>query len=191
MPDLEITKKEQINQFCKLVRQRSNDNRNAVKLLYDNKLYANAFAILRQELDSLVRVLHILLQNEEPRKIQLIESCLQGNRWNITDASMVTEANKLNGWEKFVYKFGCSFIHLSNLHDFNAIKPSEILTEQERTDIVSYINNYHYWDKTEKFPINFTLDDISLQLLNIFEKIADNLECYLKKLETNKKLDEI
>lgn len=186
-----IYKMEKIEQFCRLVRQRSTDNRKAVELLYKNQLYTNIIAILRQELDSMVRVLYVLLQQTESNKISLIESCLRGDKWNITDAKMVSEANKLNGWEYLVYKFGCSFVHLSNLCDINAINFSEILSEQERNDIANYINAYHYWDKTEKFPNPFTVDDISSQLLNIFEKITDNLEYYLEKLETNKKLNEM
>lgn len=182
---------EKIKQFCQLVRQRSSDNREAVKLLYEHQLHANIIAILRQELDSMVRVLHVLLQQTESQKNSLIESCLRGDRWNITDAKMVSEANKLNGWENLVYKFGCSFVHLSNLCDINAINISEMLTEQERNDIANYINAYHYWDKTEKFPNPFTVEDILPQLLHIFEKIADNLEYYLEKLEANKKLNEM
>lgn len=180
-----------MTQFCQLVRQRSSDNRSAVKLLFANELYGNVMAILRQELDSLIRVLHILLQQEEPNRISFIDDCLQGKRWNITDASMVSEANKLHGWEKMVYKFGCSFIHLSNLCDFNAINLVETLTEQERCDIVDYINVYHFWDKTEKFPNSFTVEDILPQLPNIFKKIADNLEYYLEKLESNETLNGI
>ena len=40
---------------------------------------------------------------------------------------MVDLAQGLHGWTQLVYRFGCSFIHLSDLHDYQARDPFNLL----------------------------------------------------------------
>lgn len=109
--------------FCNIVRQRSTENEQAINLLSQSKLTGHVMSVLRQELDSMVRVIFLLRQTLEERK-HLISQTLNGERWKmrnkalVSDAYMVNLANTLNGWTKSVYKFGCLFIHLSWFHDY-------------------------------------------------------------------------
>lgn len=49
-----------LDKFCNIVKKRSEENAKTIKLLYENQLYGNCVGILRQELDSMVRVLFLL-----------------------------------------------------------------------------------------------------------------------------------
>jgi hypothetical protein len=45
---------------------------------------------------------------------------------------MVDLAQILQGWTRSVYKFGCAFIHLSSLHDYNERDPLSQLPAEEK-----------------------------------------------------------
>ncbi len=47
-------------QFCRLVRERSIEHKKAIHFLFGNRLAGQMLSILRQELDSLVRVIFLL-----------------------------------------------------------------------------------------------------------------------------------
>jgi hypothetical protein len=107
--------------FARQVRSRSNEHRHAMELLSRARLAGQMVSVLRQELDSMVRVIYLLAQ-DIPRRTALIESSVAGKRWlkqnsrsPVTDKEMVELAQHLRGWTSSVYKFGCAFIHLSNL----------------------------------------------------------------------------
>jgi len=91
---------------------------------------------------------------------------------------MVDLANNLNGWTEYVYKFGCAYIHLSNLHSFTSQDLFDGLSDDEKGDIRLYIKNYH------GSVIGETLATSSFvhMIPSVFEKISNNLECYLKEL---------
>lgn len=179
-------------QFCKIVRERSIENKKSVTLLFENRLYANCFPILPQELDSMVRVIFILSQKDGEYKKKLIDDCLSGERWRninnrgvITDKCMIQYTTNLHGWAHSVYRFGCSFVHLSYLHDYLSIDPVKALTCEERSNIVGYMECYHM----AHLELDFSMSDISHYLVDIFNKISSNIECYLKMLENNEPLD--
>jgi hypothetical protein len=170
--------------FCKIVRQRSNENKLAFDLLSKSGLTGQLMSILRQELDSMVRVIFLLSQPIEERE-HLINMTLMGKKWKlrnnriVTDKQMVELANKLNGWTESVYKFGCAFIHLSSFHDYVFNDPFENLEQHEIESIKKHLNDYHAFPlKTE-----LTMQSISFYLPCIFDKIQGNLECYIKDLE--------
>ena len=62
-----------LDKFCNIVKNRSEENAKTIKLLYENKLYGNCVSILRQELDSMVRVL-FLLTCEQVKRMMFIKS---------------------------------------------------------------------------------------------------------------------
>ncbi len=171
-------------QFCKIVRQRSKENKQAIRLLSRTGLTGQVMSVLRQELDSMVRVIFLLSQSIEERN-HLINLTLTGKRWklhsniNITDKQMVELADTLNGWTGSVYKFGCAFIHLSSYHDYVFNDPFENLGQDEIDSIKTHLNNYHGFPLTT----DLTMQSISVYLPMIFEKIEGNLECYIKELE--------
>lgn len=177
---------ENIKDFCKTVRSRSLENQMAINLLYENKLYSNSIAVLRQELDLVVRALYIRGLKDESYRNKLIQNFIDGEKWRnpnstkiVTDRQMVEYANRLLGYAGLVYKFGCSFIHLSNLQNWLNEDITHGLDCQARKDMVKYINQYHNAD----LQMNFTFDDIIPLVPAVFEKLHGNLECFVDDIE--------
>ncbi len=148
-------------------------------------------SILRQELDSMIRVIFILAQADRDYGIQLIENSLNGTRWRrsgnngfVTDREMVDIAQNFHGWTKSVYKFGCAFIHLSKMHDFMERDPLSEISDDERNSILVHLRQYHE-GPNEDHPV-FT--DIVPYFPKIFGKVAGNLEYYLDDLENDNEL---
>ncbi len=175
---------ENTEKFCNIVRQRSKENKQAIQLLSRTRLTGQVMSVLRQELDSMVRVIFLLSKSIDERN-HLINLTLSGQKWklrnnaNVTDKQMVELADTLNGWTNSVYKFGCSFIHLSSFHDYAFNDPFENLSLEEINSIKMHLNNYHGFPLTTEL----TMDSISSYLPRVFDKIEGNLECYIKNLE--------
>jgi hypothetical protein len=174
-----------LNIFCRTIRARSEEHKKALYLVYDAGLFGQVIAILRQELDSFIRVLYLLSIPDRSSREELIRQTLEGKKWTdergnlIHDAQMVNHANKLGGWEKNAYRFGCSFIHLSNLHDYQERDPLSTISSDDKESILSYMRSYH-GGPTE---LNPKLKDVIPYLPKVFDKIADNLEYYTWILE--------
>lgn len=182
-----------IEAFCRQVRSRSNEHQQAMRLLSEAGLAGQMVAILRQELDSMVRVIYLLAQPSDRRTL-LIEASVRGEKWSqensrgtVTDKEMVDLSQSLQGWTRSVYKFGCAFIHLSHLHDYNTNDPLRQLPVGERKDILEHCRKYH-GGPTLSEPTFF---DLVPYFPRVLEKIAGNLECYLKRLETGAPEEEI
>lgn len=171
--------------FLRQVRTRSEEHQRAMRLLAREGLAGQMVAVLRQELDSMVRVIYLLTQNTE-RRAALIEASVRGEKWSqpssrasVTDKEMVDLAQDLQGWTHSVYKFGCAFIHLSGLHDYNDRDPLEQLPLQEREDILEHCRYYHGGPHGNDAKFS----ELVPYLPRVLEKISGNLECYLKDLE--------
>ncbi len=154
-----------------------------------------AFAIVRQELDSLVRVIYLLALKTIPERHRLIGSTLCGEKWkvqtpkgkwmDVTDRTMIDLAQQLQGWTQSVYKFGCAFVHLSDFHNHIGENPFNRLEEAERRDILSHMRHYHGGPCHD----NPEMAELVVYVPQIFDKIASNLQCYLKQLEQDETLD--
>ena len=176
--------------LCEIIRNRTKENRQVIQVIsciYPSKVpISPAVSILRQELDSMVKVIYLLSVSNITERETLIRSLLDGGKWkkngkdrNLTDRDMVERANKLQGWTLSVYKFGCAFIHLSYYHDYYQIDPFGRLSEEEQNNILSHMRHYHGGPEND----HPTLAELATYIPNIFEKIASNLESYLKELE--------
>lgn len=172
--------------FVRQIRSRSNEHLKVMTLLVRAGIAGQMISILRQELDSMVRVIYLLKQSPERRKL-LIESSVNGRQWTlegkkkkVTDKEMVDLAQELQGWTQSVYKFGCAFIHLSSFHDYNDRDPLLQLPNHEREDILAHCRTYHGGPATdaERF------EDLVPYLPRVLDKISRNLECYLIQLES-------
>jgi len=183
--------------FCAMIRNRSAENRRAMHCF--NRPYeamSPAFSILRQELDSMIRVIFLLHTEDITERRRLVASTLRGEKWKVrtnkgklrvvTDREMVNLAQELQGWTQSVYRFGCAFVHLSDFHNHLAQNPFDRLAADEKKHIMTHLRNYHGGPSHD----NPDMRELSGYLLRVFEKIADNLECYLKQLEEDMKLDE-
>jgi hypothetical protein len=173
-----------IKEFCRIVRQRSSENINASSVLLRVGLIGHVIGVLRQELDSMVRVIYLLNQPENERSI-LLRQTLTGNKWRlasgkqVTDKDMMALADKLNGWTLSVYKFGCAFIHLSPFHYYQLCDPFDNISETDKDDMVRHLNHYHGYP----MDADLNIKSITMYLPMIQEKISSNLECYLRDLE--------
>ena len=180
--DIEMNK---TSKFCNIIRTRSKENEIAVRLLFNNRLYGQVISILRQELDSMVRCIFLLNIPDLNQRENLISQMLEGKRWKnqqnkiITDKDMVEISNDLQGWTKSVYKFGCSFIHLSNFHNYIEDDPFESLDRIENDNIKNHMHNYHGFNLDN----NLTFDNVKPYLYNVFDKISSNLRCYINSVE--------
>lgn len=162
-----------------------------MELLAGAKLAGQMISVLRQELDSMIRVIYLLTQNPERREL-LIGASVQGKQWSqeasrakVTDKEMVDLAQVLQGWTQSVYKFGCAFIHLSGLHDYNDRDPLSELPTEERSDILKHCRYYHGGPA----PTAERFEDLVPYLPRVLEKISGNLECYLEALENGEVLN--
>jgi hypothetical protein len=182
--------------FCGMIRNRSEENRRAMQSFPQvHDVLSPAFAILRQELDSLVRVIYLLGVKNLPERQRLIGSTLRGEKWkvqtpkgkwmDVTDRTMVDFSQQLQGWTQSVYKFGCAFVHLSGFHNHIEENPFNKLKEAERQDILSHMRYYHGGPCHD----NPDMTELASYVPQVFEKIASNLECYLKQVEQDETLD--
>ncbi len=133
----------------------------------------------------MVRCIYLLTQGPERREL-LIDASVSGEKWpqqgsraKVTDKEMVDLAQSLQGWTQSVYKFGCAFIHLSGLHDYNDRDPLAQLPVEEREDILQHCRYYH----GGPHPGAERFNDLVPYLPRVLEKISANLECYLAALE--------
>jgi hypothetical protein len=172
--------------FCRQVRARSTEHRAAIHLLHGRRLLSQVVAILRQELDSMVRVIFLLSVADKPYRQQLIDASVNGAKWTvkgksacITDREMVELAQSLHGWTQSVYKFGCAFIHLSRFHDYEHRDPLLALAKDEKAAILKHMRADH-GGPAVAHP---TFEDLLPYLPAVFEKVASNLEHYVEKLE--------
>ncbi len=139
----------------------------------------------------MIRVIYLLQITDFSERERLIKSTLIGDKWrvrtekgklrNLEDREMVDIAQHLQSWTQSVYKFGCAFVHLSDFHNHLAADPFQKLSDAERQDILSHMRHYHGGPLHD----NPDMKEISEYLPRIFDKIADNLKCYLAALINN------
>ena len=176
--------------FCTMIRNRSDENRRAMHCFSSLQgVLSPTISILRQELDSMVRVIYLLQMSDMEERSRLIKSTLRGEKWkvptpkgkrrDVTDREMVDLSQHLQGWTQSVYRFGCAFVHLSDFHNHHAQNPFQQLTEAERQGVLSHMRNYHGGPLHD----NLNMEEFSEYLPRIFDKIADNLKCYVEHLE--------
>ncbi|XOF33982.1 MAG: hypothetical protein ACL93V_01395 [Candidatus Electrothrix sp. YB6] len=186
-----------IEKFCGLIRKRSKENQTALRSFSSvHSVLSPAFSILRQELDSMVRVIYLLSIADLYERYRLVNLTLSGKQWRVlthkgkwkkvTDRDMVDLAQQLQGWTQSVYKFGCAFVHLSDFHNHSSENPFEKLEKSEQQDVLSHMRYYHGGPLGD----NLTMEELSHYLPDVLKKISGNLECYLQQLEEDETIDE-
>lgn len=186
-------KTDNVNLFCDIVNQRSKEHSYAINILLQQQLYGQVISILRQELDSMVRVMFLLSISDLTLREHFISQTLEGIKWSypntkkiVTDKQMVDLANEFYGWSFFVYKLGCAFIHLSAMVYYKNSNPFLLLSVSERNDIKKFLHQYH------GFPLELELNlgNIVPYLDKVFNKVSSNLAYYVENLRQNKHLEE-
>lgn len=176
--------------FLNQAKQRNLENQKAFKILYDCGLYGVAIGLLRQELDTLIRLCYLFLSRDLDRLLEakeLIKQSINGEQWmialgnskkrRITDREMVDLAYHLGGWEQLVYKFGCKLIHLSDFHLYLEKDPFENIPHDEKMQIIEYMVIYHEYPYSE-----VTFETLIEYLPAIMEKISSNICGYIEDL---------
>ncbi|CAM1371844.1 conserved hypothetical protein [Tenacibaculum litopenaei] len=79
---------------------------------------------------------------------------------------MLNISNELQPWTQKVYKFDCSFIHLSNSHNYLTEASFMALSETQKENIINQLNNYH----SASLNMNSSMEEIIPHLPNIMEK---------------------
>ena len=153
-------------------------------------LLSTQMSIIRQEVDSLIRAIDLLSKGNEERA-DLIKNAIDARVWGVTrenrdprripDAGMVDSADKLHDWVRNLYDFGCSFIHLTGLHDYQERDPFRLLSSEERESVSRFVNHYYRTSITA----DSSFAEIREFMPKIFNKVTENLEKYLHSLEEN------
>jgi hypothetical protein len=178
--------------FVELIKKRSTENAESLCDDFAKNRIGKCLETLRTELDSFIRVMYLGRISDINERERLIQQTLSGEKWTVltpnnkwkqvTDKDMVEKADELCGYVRYVYKFGCGFIHLSNFHDYLTTNPFDKLNDTEKTDVKYYLNQYHY------FPIDneLTVGNIVNYIPCVFEKISSNLTCYFDNILNDK-----
>jgi len=132
-----------VDDFCRQVCARSAESRQAMDSV--RVLPGQMVSVLRQELDSPVRVVFLLAQEDRANRHRLIEDSVSGRRWKepgsrkvVTDREMVDLTERLHGCTRSVYAFGWAFIHRSSFHDHKDRNPLDQVSEAERNAILGH-----------------------------------------------------
>jgi hypothetical protein len=162
-----------------------------MELVSARRLTSVTVGLLRQELDSMVRVLFLIAQQDRHFRSRLISEAVLGEQWKlptargrwskVTDRDLGEAADRHDGWSARVYRFGCSFIHLSNLHDHQARDPFKALPRHDREIIVGQLNYYHGADLNP----DSTFAEVAELVPKVMKKVSSNLEYSLKDLEND------
>lgn len=165
-----------------IIMERSNENETALKLLIEANCYALIGAIIRMELDSLVR-LHEFNNSDHAKQEYLLDKFFSGYRWPNTDKNMVSTLSYSLPWAIHIYDFCCAFIHLSPYHDWAVTSNIPNLTKEKRLSIVSEIKKQQndVWGYDTSLVINpdFEFDDLIPFVPYIYKKLKGNLLCEL------------
>ena len=160
--------------------QKASETYDAFSILYANQKYATCVSLLRIQLDCYIRLLYLFAQTPDRRQT-LLEEFYRGDKWKVSDYNMLEGVSRF-GWERNINKLGCSFIHLSRLSDMNNTNVLTFVSEEDKQNIISFINQYHNATLTTEA----SNQDLITYLPKIMEKITDNLLYELsKELTTN------
>jgi hypothetical protein len=137
----------------------------------------------------MVRVMFLLAQPNRELRMSLVQAAVNGERWRVpsglgkaplvTEKQLVDLADGLTGWARSVYRFGCGYIHLSDLHDHQARDPFQALPLEEREAIAGQLNKYH----GANLSAESTFVEVAVCVPRVLSKISTNLELYLRQLE--------
>lgn len=174
--------------FIELIKKRSEENEKALTSLFSQNLIGNCISVLRQELDSFVRIMYLGRISDISNRERLMQQTLNGQKWNevtingklktVTDRDMVDKSSELKGYIQYVYKFGCGFIHLSDFHNYESENPFDKLEYSEQFDIKLYLHQYHGFPRDGELSIS----TLRMYIPSVFEKISSNMACYYGSL---------
>lgn len=179
-----MTAAEHIDIFRRTVEARSREHYEAMGVALEHRWWAIASSVLRMELDTMIRVVHLL--HRPDARDRIVASCVAGEGFKdgqgrIHDRKMIDVATGVNGWVDAVYEFGNKFVHLTDAHDYAEVDPFPVY--EYKNDIIGYLNQYHR-GKVAGRPLDdgSTLRDIAAYAPHVLNKITSNLNGYIEDL---------
>ncbi len=177
---------ENLRWYMRLVEKRSREHNQAFGMLYAQGLYGACAAIIRQEIDNLMRVDYLAFSVALADRDKLCGDALSGARWqrrsekgkltDIRDVEFHTGANDNHSWVSLAYEYSSKFIHLTIFWDYGVSDPVVTMPEKDRLELASYLSSYH------GFPgHDLKMNDLFEYLPQVFEKIRSNIECYVEQ----------
>jgi hypothetical protein len=187
-----INKTSEIDRFHRLVQNRTKENMKSVAILINSGNYSVAIGLLRQEIDTFVRLVYLGKVSDDEAK-RLVNDLVDGKQWQhkfgksgrITDREMVNEAKQKYFWVEIAYEFGCKLIHLSEIHDYENIDPFTRISFKDKNEIISYLKSYHGYSET-----NIDIERFITFLPSVMKKIQDKVIDYNNQLLTRLKPNE-
>lgn len=172
-----------LSDFIRAAEARSNENAESLILLLDAGRLGNAVGLLRQEIDTFIRLVY-LSRIEETEVERLITAFVNGEQWRhcngnrrITDREMVDIAKEQYSWVEVAYRFGCGLVHLSNLHDYENVDPFTQIPVEDKSEIVSYLGDYHGYR-----GLDIDMPRFIEMLPAVMQKICGKVASYSKAL---------
>ena len=175
---------ENLSSYMRLVERRSLEHNQAFGMLYAQGLYGACAAIIRQEIDNLMRVDYLAFSAPLTDRDELCRDVLSGARWrrptakgkftDIRDVEFHTYAKDNYSWVSLAYEYSSKFIHLTNFWDYGVSDPLATMPADDQLEIVSYLRRYHGFPEHE-----LKMNDLFEYLPQVFEKIHSNIECYV------------
>jgi len=173
-----INAEDRKTRFVNTVRARSDENERSLNLLIGAECYALTGAILRMELDSLIRVHNYNCSNADTKDC-ILHGFFEGKKWPSTDRAMVENMPHIMGWAKHIYDFCCAFIHLSPYHDWAESDDIPNLSLDKRRQITQGLreqqNDDWGYDTSLVINENFGFNDLVPFVPHIFKKLRGNL----------------
>ncbi|AXQ24000.1 hypothetical protein BEN71_18960 [Acinetobacter wuhouensis] len=163
-----------LEKFSMQVTERTKENYKAFELLFDKQLYGVCIGLLRQELDTLIRLNYLNVLEDNNKKIEIITKSVEKGLWGlnkrISDAEMKKNIPNNLGWANNVYEFGSRFIHLSGFHLYKLEDPITKIHTDELNKIIGYLEDKHGFKKVENLNFQHLLN----YLPDVMEKIIEN-----------------
>ncbi|KEP68889.1 hypothetical protein DL1_08340 [Thioclava dalianensis] len=177
---------ENLRSYMRLVEKRSREHNQAFGMLYAQGLYGACAAIIRQEIDNLIRVDYLAFSVPLADRDELCREALSGSRWqrctakgkltDIRDVQFHTYAKNNHSWVSLAYEYSSKFIHLTNFWNYGVSDPLVTMPADDRSEMISYLSRYH------GFPgHDLKINDLFEYLPQVFEKIRGNIECYVEQ----------
>ena len=177
---------ENLRSYMRLVEKRSREHNQAFGMLYAQGLYGACAAIVRQEIDNLMRVDYLAFSVPFSDRDELCRYVFSGTRWqrptrngkftDIRDVEFQTYAEDNHSWVSLVYEYSSKFIHLTNFWDYGVSDPLITMPADDQSKIVSYLSQYHDFPRRD-----LKMNDLFDYLPQVFEKIRSNIECYVEQ----------
>jgi len=179
---------ENLRAYMLLVEKRSREHNQAFGMLYTNGLYGACAAIIRQEIDNLMRVDYLAFSVPLDDREELCRDMMLGARWqrrtrkgeltDIRDVEFHTYAKGNHSWISLAYEYSSKFIHLTNFWDYKVSDPLVNMSTKDKSEIISYLRKYHGFHNSD-----LKMNDLFDYLPQVFEKIRNNTEFYVDQEE--------